>query len=108
VAENEFFNSINHLKSAGFEKKQIGAYLLCGLPGQNLDEVENSMQVVKQAGIMPVLAYYTPIPHTSMWADAVKQSKFNLLEHPVFTNNTLFPCVNSNLDLKRISQLKNS
>lgn len=108
VREDEFFNAIDHLKSAGFEKKQMGAYLLCGLPGQNLDEVEISMQVVKQAGIMPVLAYYTPIPHTPMWADAVKQSKFNLLEHPVFTNNTLFPCVNSTLDLKRISQLKNS
>ncbi|CCK82393.1 MULTISPECIES: B12-binding domain-containing radical SAM protein [Desulfobacula] len=108
VAENEFFNAIAHLKAAGFEEKQIGAYLLCGLPGQNLDDVEASVQVVKHAGIIPVLAYYTPIPHTPMWSDAVKQSKFNLLEHPVFTNNTLFPCVNSSRDLARISQLKNS
>jgi len=77
------------------------------LPEQNLDEVEKSMQIVVKAGIMPVLAYYTPIPHTQMWESAVEYSKFNLLEHPVFTNNTLFPCVNSNNDLKRISRLKN-
>ncbi|WP_300455281.1 radical SAM protein [Desulfobacula sp.] len=107
VAENEFFNAIDHLKVAGFEKQQIGAYLLCGLPGQNLDEVETSMQVVKQSGILPVLAYYTPIPHTPMWEDAVTHSKFDILQHPVFTNNTLFPCIRSNTDLKRISQLKN-
>ncbi|NOX32357.1 MAG: B12-binding domain-containing radical SAM protein [Deltaproteobacteria bacterium] len=107
VGENEFFKAVKNLKAAGFKKKQIGAYLLCGLPGQNLDEVESSMYFVRKAGVMPVLAYYTPIPHTKMWESAVKHSKFNLLEHPVFTNNTLFPCIGSKVDLKRISQLKN-
>ncbi|MBU8911167.1 MAG: cobalamin-dependent protein [Desulfobacterales bacterium] len=107
VMENDFYAAVENLKAAGFEKKQIGAYLLCGLPEQNLDEVEISMYLVKQTGIQPVLAYYTPIPHTPMWERAVKYSKLDLLEHPVFTNNTLFPCVNSEVDLKRISQLKN-
>jgi radical SAM superfamily enzyme YgiQ (UPF0313 family) len=107
VAEDEFFNAIENLKRSGFKENQIGAYLLCGLPGQNLDEVEISMNFVKKTGIMPVLAYYTPIPHTPMWEKAVTSSKYNLMEHPVFTNNTLFPCVNSDMDLKRISQLKN-
>ena len=108
VAEDEFLTAIGHLKTAGFETGQIGAYLLCGLPRQDLNEVAASMQFVKQTGIMPVLAYYTPIPHTSLWKDAVENAKFNLLKHPVFTNNTLFPCVLSSDDLKRISQLKNS
>ncbi len=107
VSGNEFIQAIDHLKTAGFEKSQIGAYLLCGLPEQNLDEVEYSMKFVQQSGIIPVLAYYTPIPHTKMWTKAVKNSKYDLLEHPVFTNNTLFPCVNSSKDLTRISQLKN-
>jgi len=107
VGENEFYTAVKNLKLAGFEKKQIGAYLLCGLPGQNYDEVESSMHLVKQTGIQPVLAYYTPIPHTPMWESAVEHSKFDLLEHPVFTNNTLFPCVSSTLDLMHISRLKN-
>ena len=107
VAENEFFSAIHCLKAAGFEKKQIGAYLLCGLPGQNPEDVAASMHKVQQTGVMPVLAYYTPIPHTPMWAQALAHSRFDLLEHPVFTNNTLFPCVCSDADLKRISQLKN-
>lgn len=107
VAENEFYTAVENLKAAGFEERQIGAYLLCGLPGQNIDEVEISMHLVRKTGIQPVLAYYTPIPHTPMWESAVKHSKFNLMEHPVFTNNTLFPCVNSEIDLKHISQLKN-
>ena len=107
VFKNDFFQAIDNLKTAGFSKEQMGAYLLCGLPEQNLDEVESSMKIVADSGIVPVLAYYTPIPHTQMWENAVQHSKFDLLGHPVFTNNTLFPCVNSNSDLKRISQLKN-
>jgi len=107
VVKSDFVQAVKNLKSAGFEKKQIGAYLLCGLPEQNLNEVETSMQIVAESGIMPVLAYYTPIPHTPMWERAVEHAKFDLSEHPVFTNNTLFPCVSSPADLKRISQLKN-
>jgi radical SAM superfamily enzyme YgiQ (UPF0313 family) len=107
VAENEFLMAVTNLKAAGFNKKQIGAYLLCGLPGQNLDTLEASIKFVKKTGILPVLAYYTPIPHTALWEKAVQNSRYDLNQHPVFTNNTLFPCVKSDLDLKRISQLKN-
>jgi radical SAM superfamily enzyme YgiQ (UPF0313 family) len=107
VEKNDFYTAIDLLREAGFTKDQIGAYLLCGLPGQNPDDVENSMLLVKQTGILPVLAYYTPIPHTPMWETAKAHSQFDLDQHPVFTNNTLFPCVNSRADLKRISRLKN-
>ena len=107
VAAHEFFDAVNHIKAAGFKKEQIGAYLLCGLPDQDLDEVERSMNLVKRTGILPVLAFYTPIPHTPMWEKALACSKYDLAEHPVFTNNTLFPCVLSQAALSRISQLKN-
>lgn len=106
VATDAFFVAVENLKSAGFEAHQLGAYLLCGLPEQNLDDVEASVRLVKKTGIIPVLAFYTPIPHTPLWEKAVRTSKYDLLKHPVFTNNTLFPCVHSNADVKRISQLK--
>ena len=73
VKRNEFFTAVEHLRMAGFATDQLGAYLLCGLPDQNLDEVEASINLVKRLGITPVLAYYTPIPHTPMWEDAVKK-----------------------------------
>ena len=107
VGGNDFYTAVEHLKAAGFTKSQVGAYLLCGLPGQNIDEVERSMRLVKDTGILPVLAYYTPIPHTPMWEAAIKYSKFDLIKDPVFTNNTLFPCVKSPQEIQRISQLKN-
>nr|WP_319396235.1 radical SAM protein [uncultured Desulfobacter sp.] len=106
VKQNEFFTAVENLRAAGFEKDQLGAYLLCGLPDQDLDGVEGSINQVKHLGLTPVLAYYTPIPHTAMWADAVKNARFDITAHPALTNNSLFPCVRSQQDLDRISQLK--
>ncbi len=108
VTQEQFYAAVGHLRTAGFKKEQMGAYLLCGLPGQDLDDVEESMKLVKKTGITPVLAYYTPIPHTPMWEKAVAAAKYDLLQHPVFTNNTLFPCVESTAELARISRLKNN
>ena len=107
VAEQEFLAAVRHLKTAGFERKQLGAYLLCGLPGQDIDQVEAAMHFVANAGIMPVLAYYTPIPHTPLWEKAVSNSRYDLLADPIFSNNTLFPCVKSEADIRRIARLKN-
>lgn len=108
VIASEFYRAVKALISVGFNSKQIGAYLLCGLPGQKLEEVKASMILVKKAGITPILAYYTPIPHTSLWTEAVKNSRFDIERHPVLTNNTLFPCVRSDQDIQKLLQLKNA
>ncbi len=107
VQADDFFKAVAALKKAGFDPGQIGAYLLCGLPDQDLDDVADSMAFVRSAGILPVLAFYSPIPHTLMWETAVARARFDLDRHPVFTNNSLFPCVRSDADRQRISRLKN-
>ena len=66
----EFLQAVTHLKNAGFRGDQVGAYLLVGLPGQNMAVVERSINIVQKTGIVPVPAYYTPIPHTRLWQAA--------------------------------------
>ena len=107
IYKNEFFNAVKHLKNAGFKSREIGAYLLCGLPEQTLEEIEQSIRIVKKSGIQPVFAYYTPIPNTPMWKKAVKNSRFDIKKDPFFTNNSLFPCLNKDISIKSISKLKN-
>lgn len=107
VKEVEFFWAVKNLIAAGFGTEQLGAYLLCGLPGQAVEDVAASMALVKKSGIVPVLAFYTPIPHTPLWETAVNSARFDITRHPVLTNNTLFPFVRSPADRRRISQLKN-
>ena len=106
VKKEEFFQALTSLKKAGFSSGQIGAYLLCALPEQELSDVETSILSVKESGIEPVLAYYTPIPHTPMWEKAVAHSRFDLEKDPVFSNNALFPCLKNTGAIKKISQLK--
>jgi radical SAM superfamily enzyme YgiQ (UPF0313 family) len=106
VTEVEFFRAVGYLKAAGFESSQIGAYLLVGLPGQSVSGVERSIKVVKEAGITPILAYYTPIPHTSLWPEAVAVSRYDLAADPVFTNNAIFPCQRDVFSWPALSRLK--
>ena len=107
LVSHEFEQTIANLKAAGFERHEVGAYLLCGLPGQQIEQVIHSIEMVRAAGIHPALAYYTPLPHTKMWDQAVSMSRFNLENHPECTNNCLFPCVNSPEEIQRINRLKN-
>jgi radical SAM superfamily enzyme YgiQ (UPF0313 family) len=106
VTEAEFFTAVDHLKKAGFNHQQIGAYLLVGLPGQCVEGVEASIDVVKKSGITPVLAHYTPIPHTPLWAKAVAASRYDLEADPIFCNNAIFPCQSENFSWETLSRLK--
>ena len=106
VRNKEFKQAVICLKQAGFRKEQVGAYLLAGLPGQALSSIEYSIKEVKQQKITPVLAYYSPIPHTKLWSKAVDSSRYDLKSDPVFTNNAIFPCQKENFSWEKISYLK--
>lgn len=106
VTSEEFKTAVTWLKEAGFDKKMIGAYLLIGLPGQKMRSIEASINTVKQNGITPVLAYYTPIPHTALWDRAVASSRYDLESDPVFTNNAILPCQDDAFSWDTITRLK--
>jgi len=106
VNETEYHHAVTGLKQAGFSKKQLGAYLLAGLPGQSIESVERAIRVVRQSGITPILAHYTPIPHTAMWEAARAASPYDIAADPVFTNNAIFPCRREGFSWETYSRLK--
>jgi radical SAM superfamily enzyme YgiQ (UPF0313 family) len=106
VTRQEFRQAVKFLTSAGFGPDRIGAYLLVGLPGQGMAQVEDSIRMVKEAGITPVLAHYTPIPRTRLWEEAKAESRYDLAADPVFTNNAIFPCQRENFSWSVLSKLK--
>ncbi|MGB2929566.1 MAG: radical SAM protein [Desulfobacterales bacterium] len=106
VTVTEFIRAVTCLRKAGFDKKMIGVYLLAGLPGQQTEFIENSIQSVKQTGATPILAYYSPIPKTALWGQAVASSRYNLESDPIFTNNAILPCQNEPFSWQTISHLK--
>ncbi len=106
VTEKEFKKAIDCLKQAGFKKNHVGAYLLAGLPDQTKKDIANSINIVNQNDITPVLAYYSPIPHTALWEKAKQASKYDLESDPIFTNNAILPCMEDGFSWETVSSLK--
>ena len=106
VTEDDFKQAARYLKEAGFEKHQVGAYLLMGLPGQELAAIQRSIRAVQETQITPILAYYSPIPHTAIWQKAVAASRYDLAADPIFTNNSVIPCQSEAFSWETVSALK--
>ncbi len=106
VRAEEFVRAVSYIKEAGFTKDQVGAYLLVGLPGQHMEDVASSIRTVKQAGITPIPAYYTPIPKTRLWDKAVAASRYDLAADPIYTNNAVQPCQSEDFDWSAVTRLK--
>ena len=106
VESGEFQQAVDHLREAGFKGEAIGAYLLYGLPGQDFSELDASIKIVKALGVRPILAQYSPIPHTGLWPDAVRASRYELDSDPIFHNNSIFPCQKEPFSWEKISYFK--
>ena len=92
IKEGDFERAVQNLRRAGYGSRQIGAYILLGLPGQSAESVAETITLVGSAGASPYLSEYSPIPHTALWEKAMAASEYDLLREPLFHNNTLLAC----------------
>ena len=92
VDNQDFRQAIKHLKRAGYSGVEIGVYIMVGLPGQRVGEVDESIAFVKETGAKPMLVEYSPIPHTPLFEKAKTMSPFDLESEPLFHNNSILPC----------------
>ena len=106
VTEAQFNHAVSYLKDAGFHRNMVGAYLLAGLPGQERETLIQSIKTVLAAGISPVLAYYSPIPHTPLWDNACISSRYDLAQDPIYTNNAILPCQKTAFSWQTVTHLK--
>ncbi|GAB6888677.1 B12-binding domain-containing radical SAM protein [Desulfothermus okinawensis JCM 13304] len=83
---------VENLLEAGFDKKDIGVYILFGLPGERDGEVVSTIAFAKSYGFRPHLAYYTPIPGSKLFEKAKSHSPYPIDEDPIFQNNAIWPC----------------
>ena len=91
VSNASFARAVVALRKAGFVGTQIGAYVLVGLPGQTLPELESTVRFVHDQGAQVKLAFYSPIPGTVDWEQAVADGQIPADADPLLHNNTLLP-----------------
>lgn len=106
ISNDEFKEAIGYLRLAGYSSRDIGVYILCGLPGQPADEIRESIQFVHTSGARPLLAEYSPIPGSGLWDDAIASSSYPIETEPLFQNNTLLPCKSTSLTDETYQNLK--
>jgi radical SAM superfamily enzyme YgiQ (UPF0313 family) len=106
VTNEHLERAVAYLREAGYEPRDIGIYLLCGLPGQTATEVLEAINHVKRCGARPVIAEYSPIPGTALWDASVEASPYPIAEEPLFHNNSLLPCQSSLLTFEMYQDLK--
>jgi hypothetical protein len=80
---------VEKLLKAGFTRKQIGVYLLCGLPGQNVEDVDDTIDFVSKTGAKPYLNEYSPVPFTKLFEKHKLESLLDIECEPLYHNNTL-------------------
>ena len=106
VTNKELRDAVNYLKRAGYSDRDIGVYIMAGLPGQRIGEIEESIAFVRATGAKPILIEYSPIPHTPLFEKAKQMSSYDLEKEPLFHNNSILPCQWDGFTLADFRRLK--
>jgi hypothetical protein len=101
VTTESFLEAVAHLQAAGFEAKQMGAYVLAGLPDQPLSEVETTIQFVHRLGVQAKPALFSPIPGTPDGDRALPAGA-----DPLLHNNTVYPYLLGADHVRELQRLK--
>ncbi len=106
VSTEDLARAVSALQKHGFTREQIGVYLLFGLPGQGLDEVEEGIAFLQRLDVRIFLAEFSPIRGTACWDELVRDGIIPDDLDPLFTNNTVFSFLYSGYDAGRVNRMK--
>lgn len=94
VSNMEYERTIKYLNKAGYKQGEYITYLLIGMPGQNIENIRESIKYVHNLGSRISLSEYSPIPYTKDWQNLPDELK----QDPLTQNNTYFMTLNKDYD----------
>lgn len=86
TTNEDFLNALKNLREAGYTRRDIGAYILIGLPGQTAGEIEDTIRFAAKEGLRIHLEEYSPIPGTADYG----RSGLSADADPLLHNNSAF------------------
>jgi radical SAM superfamily enzyme YgiQ (UPF0313 family) len=101
VTTEDFAQAVAHLQGAGFRAADLAAYILAGLPGQPLSEVEATIRLALDLGVQAKLAQFSPIPGTPDGDRALPAGA-----DPLLHNNTVYPYLQGESYERQLQALK--
>ena len=100
-----FADAVRKLEAAGFDRSQLETYILTGLPGQTITELQHSAAAVHELGLQIRICQYSPIPGTKLFQQACQLYNIDPNE-PLLHNNTALPIVGPQLDYAAFRDFK--
>ena len=100
---NDMFEAaVKMLRQAGFDKGEYIIYLLMGMPGQSLGDVEESLRYVNKMGAKISLSEYSIIPQTKDFSNLPQK----YISEPLYHNKSVYPLFELK-DWDEIRRIKN-
>lgn len=106
TTDDDLLMSIKNLKRYGFGKKEIGVYLMYGLPEQDINEVREGIDFLKSLDVQIKLTEFSPVKGTEAWKILVDTGIIDNELDPLLTNNSIFSERYGNFDFNEITTLK--
>jgi radical SAM superfamily enzyme YgiQ (UPF0313 family) len=107
VSEGDLERALVHLEQTGYRRRDINVYLMVGLPGQDIAGVRKSILHVQSLGAIPRLAYFSPVPGTKEWKEAVEKGYLAQDADPLLHNKLAFLYLSAEILPLELRSLKN-
>jgi radical SAM superfamily enzyme YgiQ (UPF0313 family) len=106
VTTEEFKAAVESLKNAGYSGKDIGVYLMVGMPHQTEEEVKEGIEFLHNLKVHIYLVTYSLVPHTKdekmLEEEGIVDNKLD----PLWHNDTIFSLLENNFSLNGIKKLR--
>ncbi|MEW6203448.1 MAG: radical SAM protein [bacterium] len=106
VNPEQFRRAVACLKEAGFKSADIGAYIICGHPMQNEEDIHLAMNAVAELGVIPILAEYSPIPGSEDFEAAVASFRHPPDQDPLLHNSSIVMYQHPSISPQEFQRLK--
>jgi hypothetical protein len=91
VSSEHLRSAVRALQAAGFEARQITAYVLMGLPGQSVQGVMDSVDFAHECGALVQIEAISLIPGTREWERAALRGHVDRNVDPLLHNDSIYP-----------------
>jgi hypothetical protein len=105
VSGDDLKAALANLRGAGFTARDVGVYVMAGLPGQETDTVAETIRFVHSLGAQARLTEYAPVPGTPAFREAKELSRLDL-DEPLHHGKCLAPFRFETLTLDGLRGLK--
>ena len=106
VITEEFKTAVENLKSAGYHGKDIGVYLMIGMPHQDEKEVRDGIEFLHNLKVHITLVTYSLVPNTLDEKMLKEEGIIYDNLDPLWHNDTIFPLIEGKFSLKGIKGLR--